>query len=212
MLELRRALPFAAGLLAFAAFIACGDAGRQPLSPDGRGPRMTITTSTVTCPDTISQGQSAQCVAYFYDENHNLVTTTPTWGTNTATLDSVSATGVVKGLAVGLAEVHATAAGVTGSKNVYVKAGLTISIQGPSQARRWSTCTYTRSVSGGTSPYTYEWSSEAGGGSPIDNGISYDVDLISAGGDDIHLTVTDANGWSRSATKHTSVSLSYPAC
>jgi hypothetical protein len=211
MHELRRALPFAGGLLAFAAFIACGDAGRQPLSPDGHGPRMTITTSTVTCPDTISQGQSAQCVAYFYDENHNLVTTTATWGTNTPALDSVSTTGVVRGLGVGLAEVHATAAGVTGSKNVYVKAGLTLSINGPTLARRWTTCTYTRSVSGGAAPYTYEWSDEAGGGSPINTGTSYSVDMISAG-DDIYLTVTDANGWQRSATKHVTVTLSAPVC
>src|SRR3982750_3712031 len=138
---LRRSLLFAAGMLVIA---ACGDAARQLLGPDGHGPRMTIPTASVTCPDTISQGQSAQCVAYFYDENHNLVTTTPTWGTNTPTLDSVSTAGVIKGLGVGLGEVHATAAGVTGSKNVYVKTGLTIAIQGPSQARRWSTCTYIR--------------------------------------------------------------------
>jgi hypothetical protein len=152
-------------------------------------------------------------VAYFYDQNNNLVSpVTPTWSTTTPTLDSVSTTGVVRGLGVGTAVVQATSAGVTGSKNVYVKAGLTLSILGPSQARRWSTCTYTRSVSGGTAPYTYEWSSEAGGGGAIDNGTTYDVDLISAGGDDISLTVTDANGWQRSATKHVSVSLSYPPC
>src|SRR5213082_1118731 len=74
---LRRSLALTAGLLAFA---ACSDAVRQPLSPDGHDPRMTITTSTVVCPDTVSVGQTAQCVAYFYDENHNLVSNaTPTW-------------------------------------------------------------------------------------------------------------------------------------
>lgn len=176
------------------------------------GPRFTITTGTVTCPDTISQGQSAQCVAYFYDEFHNLVTTTPTWGTNTPTLDSVSTTGVVKGLGVGMGEVHATAVGVTGSKSVYVKSGLTVSILGPTLARRWTTCTYTRSVSGGTAPYTYGWADESAGGSPINTGTTWDVDMISSAGDDIYLTVTDANGWQRSATKHVTVTATAPVC
>ena len=194
---------------ALAAAACSADVGgvRQPV-----GPHFTITTSTVTCPDTISQGQSAQCVAYFYDENHNLVSpVTPTWGTNTPTLDSVSTTGVIKGMAVGLAEVHATSAGVTGSKNVYVKSGLTVSISGPTLARRWTTCTWYRSVSGGTAPYTYQWSDEHGTGSPIDTGISYDVDMISVS-DDIYLIVTDANGWTRFATKHVNTSSTAPLC
>jgi hypothetical protein len=192
--------------LAAAACSADEIAGRQPA-----GPHFTITSSTVVCPDTISQGQSAQCVAYFYDQNNNLVSpVTPTWSTTTPTLDSVSTTGVVRGLGVGTAVVRATSAGVTGSKNVYVKAGLTLSILGPATAQRWTTCTYARSVSGGTAPYTYEWSDGFGGGGLPNDGTHYDVEMITSG--EIYLTVTDANGWQRSATRYIAVHFSYPAC
>jgi hypothetical protein len=194
------------GTLAAAACSADKIAGRQPV-----GPHFTITTSTVTCPDTISAGQSAQCVAYFYDQNNNLVSTTPTWSTTTPTLVSVNSSGVITGLAVGNAVVQATASGVTGSKTVYVKPGLNVSILGPTLARRWTTCTWTRSVSGGTAPYTYQWSDARGTGSIYDTGTSYQVDMISAS-DDIYLTVTDANGVQASASKHVNTSNTAPLC
>src|SRR5690349_14081565 len=114
MKVLRRSIALAAGLLAF---VACSDTVRQPLSPEGHGPNFTFTSSTVVVPDTISVGQSAQCVAYFYDQNNNLVSpVTPTWGTTTSTLISVNASGVATGLAVGSAVVQASYGGVTGNK------------------------------------------------------------------------------------------------
>jgi len=205
---LRRSFVLAAGLLAFA---ACSDVERQPLAPPGP-PRLTVTSSTVTCPDTISVGQSAQCVAYFYDENHNLVSnTTPTWSTSPSTTASVNSSGLITGLAVGSVTVSATYAGVTGNKGVYVKPGLTVSIVGPSLVPRWVTCRWTSSVSGGTAPYSYQWSDEHGTGSDEDTGESYYVDMISAS-DDLYLTITDANGVQKSVSKHVTTSLSAPAC
>lgn len=204
---LRRSLVLATALLAFA---ACGDVARQPLTP--QGPRLTVTSATVTCPDTISVGQSSPCVAYFYDENHNLVSNaTPSWSTLTPTINSVSSTGVVTGVAVGSGNVRATYSGVTGSTGVYVKPGLSVSIVGPTLVPRWVTCTWSSSVSGGTAPYSYQWSDARGTGSIYDTGTSYDVDMISAT-DDIYLTVTDANGVQQGASKHVTTSLSAPPC
>jgi hypothetical protein len=86
-----------------------------------------------------------------------------------------------------------------------------VSIVGASLAPRWVTCTYTRSVSGGTAPYTYQWSDENGTGSPYDTGTTYDVDMISVA-DDIYLTVTDHNGVQKTVSKHVTTSLSAPPC
>jgi len=201
-----RGLHCALTIVAAIGAAACtGDvAGRQPI-----GPHFTITTSTVTCPDTISVGQSAQCTAYFYDENHNLVGTTPTWGTNTATLDSVSATGVVKGLAVGTAEVHATSAGVTGSKNVYVKAGISASIEGESPVRKFDPCVWQTNASGGTPPYSYSWQINGAAGSVTDN--VFEGYLV--GSSAIYtVTITDANGVTKVISRTIIGNFSAPLC
>lgn len=209
MQPLRRSLAVTAGLVALA---ACGDTARQPLAPPGLGPRLTVTSSIVVCPDTISVGQSAQCVAYFYDENNNLVSNaTPTWSTTTSSVDAVSSSGVVTGVSVGNGNVKATYSGVTGTKNLYVKPGLSVSIVGPSLVPRWVTCTWSSSVSGGTAPYTYQWSDARGTGNLPDNGTSYSVDMISAS-DILYLTVTDANGVQQSVSKNVTTSLSAPPC
>jgi hypothetical protein len=181
--------------------------GRHPV-----GPNFTITTGSTTCPDTVSVGQTAQCVAYFYDENHNLVSnTTPTWSSTNTSILTVNSSGQVTGVAVGSASAQATYAGVTGSKSVYVKRGLTVTILGPTLAPRWVTCSWTSAVSGGTAPYSYQWSDAHGTGSQADTNESYYVDMISAS-DDIYLTVTDANGVQKSASKHVNTSLSAPPC
>ena len=205
----RSKIAIAAGLVAIA---ACAESARQPLAPPGLGPRLTVTSSVVVCPDTISVGQSAQCVAYFYDENNNLVSpVTPTWSTTTPTVDSVSASGVVKGISVGNGNVKATYAGVTGTKTLYVKPGLSVSIVGPSLVPRWVTCTWSSSVSGGTAPYTYHWSDQHLTGNPPDNDTEFSVDMISAT-NILYLTVTDANGVQKSVSKNITTSLSAPPC
>jgi hypothetical protein len=197
----------AVGTLLAAACAADGSA-RDPLSPTH--PRMVVTSSSVTCPDTISVGQTAQCVAYFYDENHNLIgSATPTWGTTTASLVSVSAAGQATGLAIGSAVVQASYGGVTGSKNVYVKAGLTVTISPPSTVRRFTSCTWYKSVSGGTAPYTYSWEIEGGSGTSTSS--SFTAEVLSAAAD-IYLTVTDANGVQKTVTKHITTSTSAPLC
>lgn len=184
-------------------------------SPDGAArtpthPRLVVTSGTVTCPDTISVGQTAQCVAYFYDHNNNLISpVTPTWGTSTGTLISVNSSGQATGLAVGNATVQATYSGVTGSKNVYVKPGLTVTISPPSTVRRFTSCTWYKSVSGGTAPYTYYW--EIDGGAGTSTSATFTADVISAAAD-IYLTVTDANGVQKTVTKHITTSTSAPLC
>ncbi len=206
MNPIQRTLALAAGLLALA---ACGDAGRQPVSPDGAAPRLTITSSIVTCPDTISVGQTAQCVAYFYDQNNNLVTTSPTWSSGTPSLASVSSSGQVTGVAVGSASVQATAGGVTGTRSVYVKPGLTVGISGPSTVRRFTSCTWTRSASGGTAPYTYAWTND---NTHLDGtGVYYTADALRAVLN-ITLVVTDANGVQATATKSVSATNTAPLC
>jgi Bacterial Ig-like domain (group 2) len=195
--------------LALAVVIATGACsaditGRQPA-----GPRRTITSSTVTCPDTISVGQSTQCVAYFYDENHNLVSTTPTWGTNTSSLLSVGSTGVITGLAVGTAEVHATAGSVTGSRNVYVKPGLSVYITGPTTLPKLDPCQWGAVPSGGTPPYTYVWTKSGGYGSG--SGDTFSGYLVSSGMN-LTVTVTDANGLSKAVTLSVIGSPYAPTC
>lgn len=197
-------------LLALAATTACSDLNDALLSPNGASPRLTVTTVSVVCPDTIKVGQSAQCVHYAYDQNNNLVSgTTATWSRTTPTLISVSSSGVITGLAVGNATVQATTGGVTGSRNVYVKPGLSISINGPSPVRRWQTCTWRAAVSNGTSPYTYTWSVDDGDGSG--NGYEWTGYSISSGGLTLYVTVTDANGVTKTVSRFISVSTSAPS-
>lgn len=195
-------------LVAAAALAAACTADGAMRSPTH--PRLVVTTGTVTCPDTISVGQTAQCVAYFYDENHNLISpTTPTWGTTTSTLISVNASGQATGLAVGSAVVQATYSGVTGSKNVYVKPGLSVSISPPSTVRRFTSCTWFKTATGGTAPYTYSWSIDGGSGESTSS--SFTATVISAAAD-IYLTVTDANGVQLTTTKHISTTTTAPLC
>ena len=132
-----RRITIAAAVL-LAAACTGENAGRHAFSPTG--PRLTITTSDVNCPDTISVGQTAQCTAYFYDENHSLVSTTPAWSSTNTSVLTVDSIGRITGVGVGSATVQATAGGVTGSQLVYVKPGLTVSIGGPSPVRKFDTC------------------------------------------------------------------------
>lgn len=195
-------------LVAAAALAAACTADSAMRSPTH--PRLVVTTGEVICPDTISVGQTAQCVAYFYDENHILISNaTPTWGTTTSTLISVNTSGQATGLAVGSAVVQATYGGVSGSKGVYVNPGLSASISPPSTVRRFTSCTWFKSVTGGTKPYTYYW--EDSNGNPSGTGTSYTATVVSAA-DDISLTITDANGVQLTVTKHVTASTTAPLC
>lgn len=184
-------------------------AARDPLSPTH--PRMVVTSSTVTCPDTVSEGQTAQCVAYFYDENHNLVSnTTPSWSSTNTSVLTVNASGQITGVAVGSATVQATYSGVTGSKGVYVKPGISGSIGGPGPVQRFATCSWYVLASGGTAPYTYSW--HAGGASPIiSSGDTYTGAIISAQAT-FTVTITDANGVTKVVSRVVTTAPSAPAC
>jgi hypothetical protein len=207
-----KAWRFPLALVAVMAATACGDLNDALLSVDGVTPNLTITTVSVTCPDTISEGQTAQCIHYAYDQNNSFVSgTTATWGTTTPSLISVSSTGSITGLAVGNAVVQATTGGVTGSKNVYVKPGISISLaDGPGQVRRYDTCTWRAAVYGGTGPYTYSWSAtSASGSSSLYEWTGY---TISSLGFTLQVTVTDANGVTATQSRYITTSTSAPYC
>jgi len=189
---------------------ACGE-DRAPLSPESAKPHFVITQVSVTCPDTISVGQGSQCQAYAYDQNNNLVSNASiTWGTTTPSPISVSGTGGITGLAVGNAVVQATADGVTTSRNVYVKPGLSVSIYGPGSVKRFSdSCTWGASVSGGTYPYTFDWS--ASGGSGTESGSYFTGSVISAYMT-LNVTVTDANGVQKTVSRIINANASSNVC
>lgn len=197
-------------LLALAVAAGCGDAGRL-LSPDGAEPRFAVTRVTLTCPDTIAVGQSSQCQSYAYDENNNLVgTATFTYGTTTPSLITVnSSTGAITGAGVGSAVVQSTSGGVTSSVDVYVKPGLSVSIDGPGEVQRWTDCEWRASVSGGTRPYTYDWSASGGAGTSY--GYYWIGQSISASMT-LQVTVTDANGVQKTVSRYIQTSPSAPPC
>lgn len=198
-------------LAALVAAAACSDAGTL-VSLDGASPLLTITTVSVTCPDTIMVGQTAQCIHYAYDQNNNFVSgSTATWGTTTPSLISVTSGGSITGLAVGNATVQATSAGVTGSRNVYVKPGLSISLaDGPGEVQRYDTCTWRAAVFGGAGPYTYSWQVTSSVGSA--NTYEWTGYTISSAGFTLKVTVTDANGVTGIQTRYVTTNSSASLC
>jgi hypothetical protein len=193
-----------------ATLAGCADAGKL-LSLDGASPFLTITSVNVTCPDTISVGQTAQCIHYAYDQNNTFVSgTTASWSTTTPSLISVSSSGSITGLAVGSAVVQATTGGVTGQKSVYVKPGITISIDGPSPVQRYATCTWYAGVFGGTSPYSYSWQVTSGVGTA--NTYQWTGYTINSLGFTLKVTVTDANGVKATQSRYVTVDTSAPSC
>jgi Bacterial Ig-like domain (group 2) len=190
---------------------ACADAGSL-VSVEGVKPGLTLTAVSVVCPDTIMVGQTAQCIHYAYDQNNNFISgTTATWSTSTPSLISVSSSGSITGLAVGNASVQATSGGVTGSRGVYVKPGLSISLaDGPGLVQRYDTCTWRAGVSGGTGPYTYAWTATSASGSAYT--YEWTGYTISSLGFTLKVTVTDANGVKGSQTRYITTSTSAPLC
>jgi hypothetical protein len=190
---------------------ACADSGTLA-TVRGVTPDLTLTTVTVVCPDTIMVGQTAQCIHYAYDENNNLISgTTATWSTSTPSLISVTSGGSITGLAVGNASVQATSGGVIGTRGVYVKPGLSISLaDGPGQVQRYDTCTWRAGVSGGTWPYTYAWTATSASGTA--NTYEWTGFTISSLGFTLKVKVTDANGVVGTQSRWITTSTSAPLC
>lgn len=92
----------------------------------------------------------------------------------------------------------------------YGNAAPTVTINGPTTVRPNSTCYYSSTVSGGTSPYSYEWYQ--------DNGVigtDSGVDASATGyvyGYILTLTVTDSNGLVGSARQDVTITASAPIC
>lgn len=202
----RRSVIVAASLLVAA---ACStDGPGRAVSPTA--PRLAITTGSVTCPTPIEVGQRAYCSAIFYDQNNDSVPAPrPTWSSSDTTVLRVDTLGAITGIAHGSATVTAADSGVQATTTVTVNLGPTIGISGPATVRRSTSCTWTRTVSGGTAPYSYSWSDT--GGNPTGTGTSYTATIVTAA-DDITLTVTDANGGTSSTTKHVTATTTAPLC
>lgn len=120
-------------------------------------------------------------------------------------LASLSSSGDASELAVASTAGPATSGDATGART------LTVSLaDGPSQVRRYQTCTWRAQASGGTGPYTYTWDAYPGA---TFTSYSYDFtgSTISSAGYTIEVTVTDANNATATQTRYIQVSTSAPA-
>ncbi|HEX2204856.1 MAG TPA: Ig-like domain-containing protein [Longimicrobium sp.] len=191
------------------ALAGCAD-GRTLLSAEGSGPSLYVASVTVNCPSPMTAGQTSQCNAYAYDQNNAFISNaTFTWSSSNTGVATVSSTGQITAIAAGSVTIYASSGGVTGSTGVTVNPGLTVTINGPGLIPRFTTCYYSASVSGGTSPYTYDW--EASGGSGTENGRYWSGESISAAMD-LEVTVTDANGVVKTVSRHIDTAWNAPAC
>ncbi len=109
---------------------ACGgttDPGTPP-PPPPPAPVVTTVQVTPTAPS-LTAGDSLQATAVVKDQNGQVVTgKTPLWQTSAPAIATVSATGLVKGVAPGSATISAAVDGKTGSTAVQVSAGARIEV------------------------------------------------------------------------------------
>lgn len=84
-----------------------------------------------------------------------------TWSTSNSSVASVSSSGLVTGIGSGQAIITATAGGLIVNATVTVGPPV-VSISGPQYIARFQSGQYSASVSGGISPYTYQWRSRDG--------------------------------------------------
>ena len=110
-------------LLAFAVIAAASCGPHQPDLTVGGGSESPVATVEVSLAQSIGVNQSTQAVAITKDASGTTVTgRTVTWSSANATIASVTASGLVKGLAAGTASIIATSEGKTGSAMLTVTA------------------------------------------------------------------------------------------
>jgi hypothetical protein len=160
----------------------------------------------------VAVGQGTFLTAKVLDQNGQQMSGYSfTWSSSNGSVATVGSNGYVSGGSIGSATITAEAVGVTGisgSASVSVVPEFDVSIEGEDEVKPNQSCTWWASVSGGTAPYSYSWSSLGGWGSSQYEPSSW-TGSSSNSSFVIYLTVTDANQVSVSAQKtvHTNPSL-----
>ena len=101
-----------------------------------------------------------------------------------------------------------TAASAPPAGSVSLAAALTVFVGGPTRIDSQTWCTWEATVSGGTDPYTYEWSSDNGGGTGYDAVWSGHFPVSGS----LTVFVTDALGATGSATMNVTSVYDGPLC
>jgi len=84
------------------------------------------------------------------------------------------------------------------------------SISGPSQVKPFVTCTWSASVTGGVSPYSYSWQAVSTSGSG--QWFDFQNSVVNGGSFAVYLTVTDATGRQVSTSRNVLVRNTAPTC
>lgn len=176
------------------------------------GPTLTV---QVVCPAKIQAQTSGYCWAYGVDSLGYFSgsnTNNATFSSGTPTTMAVASNGNFMAQTAGSVTVYGTVDGVTGSTLVSISpaADPSASISSPSLILPSTTCSWTASVSGGTSPITYVWSVTAG--SPSGSGSGNTWTGSATGNFTLKVSVTDADGRKSSATRSVTVLPGAPAC
>ena len=101
--------------------LACGDGATEPSAPPPDPPRPTTVTVTPATAELTALGETVQLRAEVRDQNdQSMAGASVTWASSSAAVATVSAAGLVTGLAAGEAEVTATSSGVSGGAMISV--------------------------------------------------------------------------------------------
>lgn len=132
----------------------------------------TVNSVTVTpTPTTVGLGLSKSLTARAYDQYGNQLSgLTPTWSTANSSVATVSAGGVVTGVALGTTTITATIGGKSATATVTVANQLSVSISGPSTVFSAGGYDWTASATGGSGSYTYRWWVDYGGSQQYEQG------------------------------------------
>lgn len=186
----------------------CGEPAADGVTPTA--PRLLIgptTRVTVSCPAQMETGTSGTCTAYGYDAGNSFTSSTVSaWSSGNTSRATISSAGAISAISSGSVTITAVVDGVPGSTSVLVvnpPPPLAVTISGPSAIRPNSTCTWFAVASGGTPPYTYQWS---GGGSGNEYTASASANFS------FSVQVTDALGKVAGATRWVLVSRTALQC
>lgn len=98
------------------------------------------------------------------------------------------------------------ASGTPAAREGAAKHTLTVSINGPTQVKRYSTCDFTVVVSGGTPPYTFNWLGY------VDEGQTLTTSFGSIGNQVLWVDVHDSGTETGYASLGINVASSWPPC
>jgi hypothetical protein len=214
-MTIRTLSPVLAALTLLASAACGGGDATRLIAPDGKPSLVGQTASvTVSCPNRIKPGQTAQCTAFGYDNQSQFTSSTvSSWSSSNTGKITVTSGGAITGQATGTATIYATIDGITGSKVVTVEPD--IYIDGPGSVRSGHVCSFFGEVTAGTAPYSYSWSNSSNwthdtgwtDGEPA----TWTGHSTSGSSFSITLTVTDASGISSTVSKSVSISSTAPS-